>query len=151
MCELQGAVPLSGPQDDCKGCPENTKYWIDNPYKTKLVTGFAHSDESQYRLIANNWARMAKAASFKMWGKKLKTTDVQAIDLVQNLPDVASTLSRLILEHWKHHFVATRYTAQHLLMIQVQLLKKISFMIWSGRNLSRFPRNMPNSHRKNKG
>jgi len=77
--KLYGAILLSGPQDDCIDCPADTKYWIDYPYKTKSITGFAHGNETFFDLIADNWVRMAKAAHFSTWGKDLEPTDVQDI------------------------------------------------------------------------
>merc|ERR1711957_783646 len=39
---LLGAVMISGPQDECVNCPEGTKFWIDDAYKTKnKYTAFA--------------------------------------------------------------------------------------------------------------
>jgi len=61
---LLGAVMISGPQDECVNCPEGTKFWIDDAYKTKnKYTAFASGDEPMYAVQAENWSRMTEAGA----------------------------------------------------------------------------------------
>jgi len=61
---LLGAVMISGPQDECVNCPEGTKFWIDDAYKTKnKYTAFASGDEYMYTVQAENWSRMTEAGA----------------------------------------------------------------------------------------
>lgn len=68
---MAGAVLLSGPQDKCIGCPEGTKLWVDNDYKTYAITGMAGGDpdpsfEPSLPTIKDNWSRM-KATGTISW------------------------------------------------------------------------------------
>lgn len=72
-----GAALISGPQDECTGCPEGTKFWIDEPFTSKKgITAFAHGDatesdlEPTLPLMEDNWARMAT------WSAPLTVTNV---------------------------------------------------------------------------
>lgn len=62
--KVHGAVLVSGPQDECEGCPEGTKFWIDDKFKSTKITAFAHGDSSAsdleptLPLMEDNWARM---------------------------------------------------------------------------------------------
>lgn len=63
--EIAGAVMISGPQDECIGCPVDTKLWLDEDFSTSAVTAFAHGDASEdfleptLPIMRNNWSRMA--------------------------------------------------------------------------------------------
>lgn len=63
--KIAGAAMISGPQDECVGCPEGTKFWIDYDFKSSAVTAFAHGDASKSDLeptlpsMIDNWNRMA--------------------------------------------------------------------------------------------
>jgi hypothetical protein len=59
-----GAGLLSGPQDECIGCPEGTKLWLDDPFATFGIAAFAHGDsreeyEPSLPVQIDNWSRMA--------------------------------------------------------------------------------------------
>jgi len=56
--DIRGAALISGPQDECINCPQGTKLWIDEPFETTAVTGFAQSGEGLYSVIEDNWNRM---------------------------------------------------------------------------------------------
>ena len=74
--KVYGAVLVSGPQDECVGCPEGTKFWIDEKFKSKTVTAFAHGDSSESFLeptlpiMEDNWMRM------KVWPEPLMVKNV---------------------------------------------------------------------------
>lgn len=74
MTKTKGTVMVSGPQDECTGCPEGTKFWIDKPYKTNKSTAFASKDEGLINIIRDNWTRMTKAGG-STW-KTGEETDV---------------------------------------------------------------------------
>jgi hypothetical protein len=81
--KLGGAVMISGPQDECEGCPANTPFWIDEPYKTKSVTAFAHGDatesflEPSLPVMEDNWNRMAKTETIS-WDYPVSVVDTGA-------------------------------------------------------------------------
>lgn len=76
--EVYGAVLVSGPQDECVGCPDGTKFWIDEDFRSKRITAFAHGDasDSSYEptlpIMINNWARM------ETWPEPLKVENVDS-------------------------------------------------------------------------
>mmetsp|Transcript_39222 Transcript_39222/g.57281 ORF Transcript_39222/g.57281 Transcript_39222/m.57281 type:complete len:383 (+) Transcript_39222:230-1378(+) len=61
---VHGAVLISGPQDECEGCPEGTKFWIDDTFLSTKITAFAHGDSTEtfleptLPLMKDNWSRM---------------------------------------------------------------------------------------------
>ena len=59
---IKGAIMVSGPQDECTGCPE-TKFWIDEPYISKRYTAFASADEPLVGVMKDNWNRMIAAGA----------------------------------------------------------------------------------------
>jgi len=83
MHKLAGASLYSGPQDDCIGCPKNTKLWVDDPFKTYAITAMAHGDSAiEYEPLIgsmkDNWTRMAATGTIS-WSDKsesLEVTDV---------------------------------------------------------------------------
>jgi len=80
---IAGAVMVSGPQDECISCPSGTKFWIDDDFKTKSVTAFAHGDASESFLeptlpiMKDNWERMAKSGTVS-WSYPLEVVDTGA-------------------------------------------------------------------------
>jgi len=77
--KTKGAVMISGPQDECIDCPENTPFWIDNDYVTKKYTAFASGDEPFFGLMKENWDRIT-ATGATSW-EEGQVTDVEfAVD-----------------------------------------------------------------------
>lgn len=76
--KVYGAVLVSGPQDECTGCPDGTKFWIDESFMSKRITAFAHGDASESFLeptlptMEDNWARM------NTWPAPLKCANVDS-------------------------------------------------------------------------
>lgn len=74
--DVHGAVLVSGPQDECEDCPEGTKFWIDEKFKSTKITAFAHGDatesflEPTLPIMEDNWARMG------VWDKPLMVKNV---------------------------------------------------------------------------
>jgi len=62
--DIKGAAFLSGPQDECVGCPEDTKFWINESFRTSSVTGFVQSGEGLYSVIVDNWNRMSVSVTW---------------------------------------------------------------------------------------
>ena len=55
--DVHGAVLVSGPQDECEGCPDGTKFWIDEPFKstkTQLLLTEMHQRVS-WNLLSQSW------------------------------------------------------------------------------------------------
>lgn len=76
---LRGAVMISGPQDECTGCANGTKYWIDDgPYNSTWAsyTALGHGNEPMYNITKDNWGRMLAAAGGRMNWKTAEPTDV---------------------------------------------------------------------------
>jgi hypothetical protein len=75
--DVYGAVLVSGPQDECEGCADGTKFWIDEPFKSTKITAFAHGDASESFLeptlpiMEDNWARMVG-----VWSSPLAVANV---------------------------------------------------------------------------
>lgn len=69
--KIGGAVMISGPQDECTGCPEGTKFWIDYPYKTfspkSSYTALGHGNEPMIAIMQDNWKRMKAANPAINW------------------------------------------------------------------------------------
>ena len=71
---------ISGPQDECLGCPDGTKFWIDDDFKTKAVTAFAHGNFTESYLepslpgMIDNWNRMAKSGTVS-WSYPVEVVD----------------------------------------------------------------------------
>lgn len=67
--KIAGASMISGPQDECEGCPAGTPFWIDDAFTTSAVTAFAFGDASESFLeptlpiMEDNWTRMAKSGT----------------------------------------------------------------------------------------
>jgi len=59
--KTRGTVMVSGPQDECIDCPNDTSFWVDKPYLTFKSTAFANGDEPLVGVMKNNWSRMTKA------------------------------------------------------------------------------------------
>uniref|UniRef100_A0A7S4JPJ3 1-alkyl-2-acetylglycerophosphocholine esterase n=1 Tax=Odontella aurita TaxID=265563 RepID=A0A7S4JPJ3_9STRA len=80
---LCGAVMISGPQDQCTGCSDGAKFWIDEgPYASKesSYTALGHSQEPLFSVMADNWGRM-KAADMSINWKSVEPANVDfAID-----------------------------------------------------------------------
>jgi len=59
---LAGAALLSGPQDECIGCPNDGKglLWVDRNWTTRHVTAAKHARESATSVIGQNWRFMAR-------------------------------------------------------------------------------------------
>jgi len=95
--KIAGAVMISGPQDECIGCPADTKLWIDQDFKTSAVTAFAHGDSTQSYLqptlpiMTDNWNRMAATGtvSFEHPVKVVDTADYTKYDVCKT-PIVSS-------------------------------------------------------------
>jgi len=60
---IQGAIMVSGPQDQCIGCPVNTSFWIDEDYTSKKYTAFASGVEPLVGVMQDNWNRMTDAGA----------------------------------------------------------------------------------------
>jgi len=60
---IRGAVMVSGPQDQCIDCPEDTTFWIDETYISKpgRKTAFASGVEPLINVMKDNWNRMTAA------------------------------------------------------------------------------------------
>lgn len=61
---INGAVMISGPQDECIGCPEGTAFWVDEPYASSpdtLYTALAQGQEPLFSVMENNWKCMKTA------------------------------------------------------------------------------------------
>jgi len=79
---IAGAVLVSGPQDaaECEACTAETKFWIDEDFKTAKVTAFAHGDSSKSFLeptlpiMQDNWSRMAKSGTVT-WSDPIEVVD----------------------------------------------------------------------------
>lgn len=78
--KIAGAAMISGPQDECLGCPDGTKFWIDDDFKTKAVTAFAHGNFTESYLepslpgMIDNWNRMAKSGTVS-WSYPVEVVD----------------------------------------------------------------------------
>jgi len=78
--KIAGASMISGPQDECLSCPEGTKFWIDNDFKTERVTAFAHGNFTESYLepslpgMIDNWNRMAKSGTVS-WSYPVEVVD----------------------------------------------------------------------------
>ena len=74
--DVHGATLISGPQDECIDCPDGTTFWIDETFKSKKVTAFAHGDASEsiweptLPTIEDNWARAG------VWSSPLEVVNV---------------------------------------------------------------------------
>jgi len=86
---INGAVMISGPQDECIGCPEGTSFWIDEPYTSSPdtpYTALAQGVEPLLSVMENNWKSMKTANPDINWvttdpkstGFGLKTTSADA-------------------------------------------------------------------------
>ena len=86
---INGAVMISGPQDECIGCPEGTSFWIDEPYTSSPdtpYTVFAHGSEPLFSVTENNWKSMKTANPDINW----VTTDPQSTGFgLETTPDDA--------------------------------------------------------------
>jgi len=60
---IQGAIMVSGPQDECINCPEGTNFWIDGSYMSSKSTAFASAVEPLYDVMKDNWKRMTDAGA----------------------------------------------------------------------------------------
>merc|ERR1711862_939170 len=77
---ILGAVMVSGPQDECIGCSESTKFWIDKAsYKSKSYSAFASADEPLVGVMKDNWNRMIDAGA-TTWKKNFYTDVDFAVD-----------------------------------------------------------------------
>ena len=86
---INGAVMISGPQDECIGCPEGTTFWIDEPYASSPdtpYTALAQGMEPLYPVMENNWISMKTANPDINW----VTTDPQSTEFgLKTTPDDA--------------------------------------------------------------
>ena len=74
---INGAIMISGPQDECIDCPEGTAFWIDEPYASSPdtpYTALGHGEEPLFPVMENNWKRMKTANPSINW----VTTDPQS-------------------------------------------------------------------------
>lgn len=58
--KVKGVAMISGPQDWCKNCAEETNFWIDDEFKTKSFTAFASTGQDLFKrgVMTDNWDRM---------------------------------------------------------------------------------------------
>ena len=76
---INGAAMISGPQDECTGCPEGTAFWIDEPYASSPdtpYTALAQGMEPLLSVMENNWKSMKTANPDINW----VTTDPQSTE-----------------------------------------------------------------------
>lgn len=69
--QLHGAVMISGPQDECIGCPDGTTFWIDEEPQESNVDSFytalGHGSEPLFPQMKDNWMRMKAADPSMNW------------------------------------------------------------------------------------
>lgn len=86
---INGAVMISGPQDECIGCPEGTAFWIDEPYTSSPdtpYTALAQGGEPLFSVMENNWKSMKTANPGINWA----TTDPKSTEFgLETTPDDA--------------------------------------------------------------
>ena len=86
---INGAAMISGPQDECTGCPEGTSFWIDEPYASSPdtpYTALAQGMEPLLSVMENNWKSMKTANPDINW----VTTDPQSTEFgLKTTPDDA--------------------------------------------------------------
>lgn len=76
---LHGAVMISGPQDECIGCADGSKYWIDDgPYASSRASyaALGHGNEPLFSVMSDNWGRMQAAAGGGMNWETAEPADV---------------------------------------------------------------------------
>eukprot|EP00587_Corethron_hystrix_P008287 CAMPEP_0113330126 /NCGR_PEP_ID=MMETSP0010_2-20120614/21399_1 /TAXON_ID=216773 ORGANISM="Corethron hystrix, Strain 308" /NCGR_SAMPLE_ID=MMETSP0010_2 /ASSEMBLY_ACC=CAM_ASM_000155 /LENGTH=326 /DNA_ID=CAMNT_0000192525 /DNA_START=126 /DNA_END=1107 /DNA_ORIENTATION=- /assembly_acc=CAM_ASM_000155 len=76
---INGAVMISGPQDECTGCPEGTAFWIDELYASTSdtpYTALAQGQEPLFPVMEDNWKRMKATNPSINW----ITADPQSTD-----------------------------------------------------------------------
>mmetsp|Transcript_1477 Transcript_1477/g.2266 ORF Transcript_1477/g.2266 Transcript_1477/m.2266 type:complete len:390 (+) Transcript_1477:76-1245(+) len=74
---INGAVMISGPQDECIDCPEGTNFWIDDEYASSPdtpYTALAQGSEPLFSVMADNWMRMKIANPDINWKKGPQST-----------------------------------------------------------------------------
>jgi hypothetical protein len=74
---INGAVMISGPQDECSGCAEGTVFWIDEVYASSSdtpYTALAQAEEPLSSVMKDNWKRMKAANPSINWS----TTEPQS-------------------------------------------------------------------------
>jgi len=67
---INGAVMISGPQDECIGCPEGTTFWIDELYASSSdtpYTALGQGDEELLSVMKDNWKCMKAANPSINW------------------------------------------------------------------------------------
>ena len=86
---INGAVMISGPQDECIGCPEETTFWIDEVYASSSATPYtalAQGLEPLLSVMEDNWKCMKAANPSINWS----TTEPQSTDFgLDTTPDDA--------------------------------------------------------------
>mmetsp|Transcript_26141 Transcript_26141/g.38682 ORF Transcript_26141/g.38682 Transcript_26141/m.38682 type:complete len:411 (-) Transcript_26141:109-1341(-) len=76
---INGAVMISGPQDECIGCPEEATFWIDEQYASSSdtpYTALAQGQEPMLPVMEDNWKCMKAANPSINWS----TTEPQSTD-----------------------------------------------------------------------
>jgi len=63
---IKAAGLLSGPQDECVGCPAETRLWLESPWACTTIGALASAAEDTIDVIQANWARMAAAGALAM-------------------------------------------------------------------------------------
>ena len=86
---INGAIMISGSQDECIDCPEGTAFWIDEPYASSPdtpYTALGRGEEPLFPVMENNWKRMKTANPSINW----VTTDPQSTGFgLETTPDDA--------------------------------------------------------------